>query len=114
MSGDEGESEAPTKKTATTREEGSGGDRGAGSLRTGSTAFSATVGMEGSIKKNIVKNSMTPWSRGHGMSGSSGGGPPAGSKTQHRPVQSGSTAAGMNRAARRAAGLLSLVKTSEY
>lgn len=103
LSGDEDEADASTaKKPVKSSRDADGGDRGGGSLRAGSTAFSATVGLEGSIKKNIVKNSVTPWSRGHGMSG---GGASAGSKTPARPMHSGATAAGLNRAARRAAGL---------
>lgn len=53
-------------------------------------------GFEGSIKKSIIKNSVTPWNRA-GMGGGGGG------KTPHYSSADKQPKGGMNRAARRAA-----------
>ncbi len=57
-------------------------------------------GMEGTVKKSIIKNSVTPWNRA-GMGGSSSG---AGGKTPHYSSADKQPKGGLNRAARRAMG----------
>ncbi len=106
--GDE-EERPPTKKAHTSADsfygddpsEG-GADKGPPASSRGAAGYNAAAGFEGTIKKSLMKNSVTPWNRA-GMSGAEH--KTAGGATVQRAYSAPKVApGGLNRAARRAAG----------
>jgi hypothetical protein len=109
---EEDEGQPPTKKAHISADafygddpsESGGLDKGPPASSRGVAGYNAAAGFEGTIKKSLIKNSVTPWNRA-GMSGAEHKAAGGGGATVQRAYSAPKVApGGLNRAARRAAG----------